>query len=86
MTVSPTGCRSNAESPEKFTVYYADAELSYSTDGLLLGRYEDVDAVEGGTKYGTVLVAVGREFCHSAAPPSPFSRRFDRDGEGTSVT
>ena len=25
-----------------------------------------------------------REFCHSATPPSPFSRRFDRDGEGAS--
>ena len=26
-----------------------------------------------------------REFCHSAANPSPFSRRFDRDGERVSV-
>ena len=27
-----------------------------------------------------------REFCHSAAPPSPFGRCFSRDGEGLSVT
>ena len=26
-----------------------------------------------------------REFCHSAAPPSPFSRRFNTDGEGMSA-
>ena len=26
-----------------------------------------------------------REFCHSAASPSPFSRCFNRDGEGMSV-
>ena len=26
-----------------------------------------------------------REFCHSAATPSTFSRRFNRDGEGVSV-
>ena len=26
-----------------------------------------------------------REFCHSAAPPSPVSRRFDMDGEGVSA-
>ena len=26
-----------------------------------------------------------RESCHSAAPPSPFSRRFNMDGEGMSA-
>ena len=26
-----------------------------------------------------------RDFCHSAAPPSPFSRRFNSDGEGVSA-
>ena len=26
-----------------------------------------------------------REFCHSAAPPTPFSRSFDMDGKGVSV-
>ena len=26
-----------------------------------------------------------REFCHSAAPPSPSSRCFDMDGEGVSA-
>ena len=29
-------------------------------------------------------LAVG-ETCHSAAPPSPFSRRFNMDGEGMPV-
>ena len=26
-----------------------------------------------------------RRDCHPAAPPSPFSRRFNRDGEGTAA-
>ena len=30
-------------------------------------------------------VAIRREFCHSAAPPSPVSRRFNTDREGVSA-
>ena len=47
--------------------------------------------VDAGDKLGTTPLYIAtqdgeigrrREFCHSAAPPSPFSRRFNRDDEG----